>query len=169
MWGSISALKRPKLFVDEGAYFSVALVHSNSRRQRSAFYGGLVHADWSLVFDKHLIKVRVKDLNATMNDIVARWTLFLDRYPARYNALKDFTLSKARYNQLLVAACDSGYLSWSRAGPFHRERPDDETGLSFLKRFSAHAGKQPPISHEPSRNQAWSMFGMMRKVTEEMV
>jgi hypothetical protein len=149
-----------------GFKLCVACVHSNSRRQKTAFYGGMRSEEGVLVFDKIPFKPREDQLEKTLEHTVARWSLFVDRYWHRYRELREFKLTPDEYRRLLVECGEDGILSWSRMGGFHDDRPDQETALSFLLRLSRHVGRQPAISHAPARSQPWSMHCGYTRVWE---
>lgn len=150
---------------------SVAVVLSNTRRQKSAFYGGVRGEDWCLVFDRYVFrgKSRLKreNLDRVMEDSVARWSLFTDRYGERITQLKNTPLHSTKYNWLLLHAARRRLLAWSRLGHFDRTKPDyQDNAFDYLKRFSRAVALQPPISQEPARNQLWSNHEAYRLVWE---
>lgn len=142
----------------------VAMVHSNSKRQKTAFYGGMRGPDGLLMFDKVLFKPRLDKLEENVEKTLSRWGLFIDRYFQRYKELKEFRLEPDEYRRLVVECARDGVLSWSRMGKFDDQRTDHETALNFLLRMSKHVGRQPVISHAPARSQPWSLHSGYVKV-----
>lgn len=162
----VASLRVGRYLTELGFNICIAVVHSNSRRQKSAFYGGLTGKSGVLVFDKIPFRIREQDLERDCEKTLARWGLFVDRYWERYRAIRDLQLTSNQYRSLLVECGRDDILSWSRMGKFDHERSDSETALNFLLRLSKHVGRQPPISHEPSRSQPWSLFCAYQRVNE---